>query len=188
MPRILHTAALTLAIVCFLGVGAVTSADARSPVAVGVGDQNVAMFDQPLFQQAQIRRVRYFIPWNASRHPQAMARAAAFVRRARAAGVSVTVHISTEDLRIRRGHLPTPSGYRRYVGRIVRALRPLGVREWGVWNEANHPSQPTWNHPRRAAQYYRQMRRICRGCTIVALDVLDQRNVTGYITRFYRAL
>jgi hypothetical protein len=32
------------------------------------------------------------------------------------------------------------------------------------------------------------MRRICRGCRIVALDVLDQRDVTRYVGRFYRAL
>jgi hypothetical protein len=32
------------------------------------------------------------------------------------------------------------------------------------------------------------MRRICRGCTIVALDVLDQRGVARYIRRWYRAL
>jgi hypothetical protein len=57
-----------------------------------------------------------------------------------------------------------------------------------VWNEANHRSQPTWRSPRQAARYYRVMRRICRGCTIVALDVLDQRGVARYIRRWYSAL
>jgi len=57
-----------------------------------------------------------------------------------------------------------------------------------VWNEANHASQPTWNSPRTAAAYYRQMRSICRGCRIVALDVLDQAGVARYITRFYTSL
>jgi hypothetical protein len=57
-----------------------------------------------------------------------------------------------------------------------------------VWNEANHRSQPTWRSPRQAARYYRVMRRICRGCTIVALDVLDQRGVERYIRRWYKAL
>jgi hypothetical protein len=32
------------------------------------------------------------------------------------------------------------------------------------------------------------MRGVCRGCTIVALDVIDQRGVAGYIKRWYRAL
>jgi hypothetical protein len=163
-------------------------ASAKYDVRVGVGDQNVALFDQPLFQDAKIERVRYFIPWDAVRHRSQLRAAEAYVRRARQDGIAVTVHISTNDLRNRRGHLPSKRGYKRLVGRLVRDLRPLGVREWGVWNEANHPSQPTWRNPKRAAQYYKVMRQICRGCTIVALDVLDQRNVEAYISAFYRAL
>jgi hypothetical protein len=164
------------------------TASARYDVRVGVGDQNIEMFDQPLFQQAQLKRVRYFVPWDLARHHAQLREAEDYVRRAREDGISVMVHISTNDLRIKRGHLPSKRGYKRMVKKIVRDLRPLGVREWGVWNEANHPSQPTWNHPKRAAQYYQMMRQICRGCTIVALDVLDQRGVERYIDRFYRAL
>jgi hypothetical protein len=164
------------------------TASARYDVRVGVGDQNVELFDQPLFQQAQIKRVRYFVPWDLVRHKAQLREAEAYVRQASADGISVMVHISTNDLRIRRGHLPSKRGYKRLVGRLIDDLRPLGVREWGVWNEANHPSQPTWRSPKRAAQYYEVMRQICRGCTIVALDVLDQRGVEGYIDRFYRAL
>jgi hypothetical protein len=165
-----------------------TVASAKYYVHVGVGDQNAQIFDQPLFQDAQIKRVRYFVPWDAVRHRSELRAAEAYVARARQDGISVTMHVSTNDLRPGHGHLPSPSGYRSLVGRLVRTLRPMGVREWGVWNEANHPSQPTSEHPRRAAQYYEVMRRICRGCTIVALDVLDQRKVESYIDAFYRAL
>jgi hypothetical protein len=163
-------------------------ASAKYDVRVGVGDQNIQMFDQPLFQDAEIKRVRYFVPWDITRHKSQLRAAEAYVRRAREDGIDVTVHISTNDLRIKRGHLPSKRGYKRLVRRIIKDLRPLGVREWGVWNEANHPSQPTWNHPKRAAQYYKVMRKICRGCKIVALDVLDQRNVEAYISAFYHAL
>ena len=164
------------------------AASAKYDVRVGIGDQNAEIFEQPLFKAAQIKRVRYFIPWNAARNRGLMERARTYVQQARRNGISVFVHISTDDLRVRRGHLPSARGYRRLVGRIVRELRPLGVREWGVWNEANHASQPTWNRPGRAAKFYKQMRRICRGCRIVALDVLDQRGVERYIKRFYRKL
>jgi hypothetical protein len=155
---------------------------------VGISDQNAFMFDQPLFQKASIDHARYFVAWNAARHPAQLRAAQDYVRRARAAGISVLVHISTDDLRPGKGTLPRPATYRREVGRLVRKLRPLGVREWGVWNEANHPSQPTWRHPERAAAYFEQMRRICRGCTIVALDVLDLSDVADYVNRFYDAL
>ncbi len=164
------------------------TAAARYDVRVGVGDQNIEMFDQQLFQDAKIKRVRYFVPWDIVRHRSELKRAEAFVERAQEDGIDVVVHISTNNLEIKRGHLPSKKGYKRLIKKLVRDLRPLGVDEWGVWNEANHPSQPTWNHPKRAAQYYKMMRKVCRGCTIVALDVLDQRGVEKYIDRFYRAL
>ncbi len=164
------------------------TASARGPVQVGISDQNASIFDQPLFRQTGIRTARYFVAWDAARHPAQLRAAKAYVREARSHGISVLVHLSTDDLRPGRGHLPSPRAYRRDVGRLVRALRPLGVREWGVWNEANHPSQPTYRHPERAAAYVGQLRAICRGCRIVALDVLDQRGVATYVDRFYRAL
>ncbi|MBX5441531.1 MAG: hypothetical protein IRZ32_08385 [Solirubrobacteraceae bacterium] len=164
------------------------AASAKLDVRVGIGDQSAAMFDEPLFQAARIKRVRTFVPWNVARDRAALDRVAAYVERARRSGISVLVHVSTDDLRVRRGRLPSAAAYRRQVGRLVRRLRPLGVREWGVWNEANHASQPTWSRPGRAARYYRQMRSLCRGCRIVALDVLDQRGVERYIDRFYRRL
>jgi hypothetical protein len=55
-------------------------------------------------------------------------------------------------------------------------------------NEANHDSQPTWNNPKRAAQFFLAFRTMCKRCSIVALDVLDQRGVDRYIRRFYSAL
>ncbi len=65
---------------------------------------------------------------------------------------------------------------------------PSACSDWGVWNEANHKSQPTYKSPKRAAQYFVAFRKLCKGCTIVALDVLDQPNFLTYVDSFYRAL
>jgi hypothetical protein len=40
----------------------------------------------------------------------------------------------------------------------------------------------------RTAQYFLALRGFCRGCTIVALDLLDAGNIKGYIRSFYRKL
>jgi hypothetical protein len=184
MPR---TVPFLLSIV-LLALAFPGAAAARYDVRVGIGDQSAALFDDSAFGRAKVKRVRYFIPWNAIEHPAVRLAARTYVRRARSAGISVLMHISTEDLRVGHGALPTPSQYRHTVGRLVRYLRKEGVREWGVWNEANHRSQPTSRSPRRAAQYFREMRRICHGCRILALDVLDQRGVESYIKRFYAEL
>jgi hypothetical protein len=163
-------------------------ASARTNVAVGIGDQSAAMFDQPAFRALTVRKTRYFIRWDAIRHPGALAAADTFVAASTRARVRVLMHISTNDLRHKRAKLPSLSSYRRYVGRLVRRYRAKGVKEWGTWNEANHKSQPTYRSPRRAAQYFKAMYRFCRGCRIVALDVLDQKGVERYIRSYYRAL
>src|SRR6059058_3976139 len=164
------------------------AAQARTHVRVGIADQHASMFDAPAYQRLKLKRTRYFIRWDAVRHPADLAAAKAYVRRARSAHVRVLVHISTNDLRERKAKLPSVRQYRRDVGRLVRQLRPLGVREWGAWNEVNHKTQPTWKSPKRAAQFFTTMRSICKGCSIVALDALDQAGVTRYIRRFYKAL
>ena len=176
------------AVALVLVLAAPAVAGARTGVRVGIGDQHAGMFDQPAFAALKLRRARYFISWDAIRRPAELAAADAYVDRARRARVSVLLHVSTNDISGRRGKLPSTTAYRRYVGRLVRHFRARGVHDWGVWNEANHRSQPTWRSPRQAARYYRVMRRICRGCAIVALDVLDQRGVARYIRRWYSAL
>jgi hypothetical protein len=182
---------LSLVALAVLTAGA-QSASAKTPIRVGIGDQQVSMFDQDAFQRAKIERVRYFIPWNATDNPTELFRATAYVQRARAEGMQVFLHISSDDLRRRRAELPSVERYRSRVGRLVRHFRKLGVREFGAFNEANHDSQPTWRSPTRAASFFRELYRMvkpgCSGCAVVALDVLDQPGVERYMRSFYRAL
>lgn len=182
---------LALVALAVLAAGA-QSASAKTPIRVGIGDQQAAIFDQDAFQRAKFERVRYFIPWNVTDEPTELFRATAYVQRARAEGVQVFLHISSDDLRRRRAELPSVEQYRSRVGRLVRHFRNLGVREFGTWNEANHDSQPTWRSPTRAASFFRELYRLikpsCPECGVVALDVLDQPGVERYMRSFYGAL
>lgn len=177
-------AALVLALSAALAPGA--SAAKKTSVAVGIGDQSPAMFSSPAFKKLKIKKTRYFIPWNAYGDRDQRARADAFVKAARKAHVRVLMHISTDDFRAKKAKLPSVKQYKKDVGKLVRRYKRLGVKDWGAWNEANHKSQPTYRSPKRAAQFFVEMRRLCKGCTIVALDVLDQKGVTTYIKSFYR--
>jgi hypothetical protein len=179
-------AALALALSMALAPGA--SAAKRTSVAVGIGDQSPVMFSSPAYKKLKIKKTRYFIPWNAYGDRGQRARADAFVKAARKAHVRVLMHISTDNFAAKKAKLPSVRQYTKDVGKLVRRYKRLGVRDWGVWNEANHKSQPTYRSPQRAAQYFVAMRRLCKGCTIVALDVLDQRGVTTYIKSFYRSI
>jgi hypothetical protein len=186
MPRTKRTLITVLALAAMLAVPA--AADARTNVRVGIGDQNPGMFAQPTFKSLKIKRVRYFIRWDAIRHPGDLAAAENYVRTARANRATVLMHISSDNLTRKKARLPSKSRWRRDVRALVKRFRALGVREWGARNEANHDSQATWKSPSRAAWEFRTLRSACRSCTIVALDVLDQAGVERYIRRFYSAL
>jgi len=179
----------TLALLLLLPAAA---ASAGSSIRVGIGDQNPAMFESPHFEQLEIKRTRHFVPADIMRNRSERLKARAFVKAARKAKVSTLLHISTADLRPKRGKFVSTKRYRRDVGRIVRYFRKLGVRDFGAWNEANHKTQETWNRVGHAVSYfksmYRTVKRRCRSCGVVGLDVLDQRGVRRYIRAFYKRL
>jgi hypothetical protein len=187
-------AALAAALVALLALPAIGSAQSKTNVIVGIGDQHAGVFADPNFQALKMKRARYFIRWDAIRNPAALALADQYVAAAKAANVKVFMHISTNDLAERKAKLPTVAQYKRDVGALVKRYKPQGVREWGTWNEANHVTQPTYKSPTRAAEFYKAMRGFCSGCTIVGLDVLDQRSTRNpsfdfrnYIKAFFRA-
>ena len=175
-----------LAALALLAVPA--SAPAKTRVAVGIGDQNAGMFANPLYKQLKLKKTRYFIRWDAIDHPGELTRADAFVNAAKASKVKVLMHISTNNLATKQAKLPSVARYKRAVKPLVARFRARGVKDWGVWNEANHVTQPTYRSPKRAARFYRAFRRFpCAGCKLVALDVLDQRGVERYVRRWLRA-
>ncbi|WP_332674093.1 glycosyl hydrolase [Aromatoleum sp.] len=165
------------------------SASAKTNVAVGIGDQSPAMFTDANWKALNLKKTRYFVEWNTIDQPGELQKADAFVAAARAAGVSVLMHISTDDINSQpRKPLPSNSAYKTKVGALVARYRALGVKDWGVWNEANHKSQPTAKSPKRAAEFYKTFRKFkCSGCKIVALDVLDQAGVERYIASWLKA-
>jgi hypothetical protein len=183
---------MLVAVVAVVSVLPASPATARSSVRVGIGDQSPRMFASPDFRRLHVKRTRYFVASDVMHDGVARAKARAFVIAARRAGVSTLLHISTSDLRSKRGRLVSTSRYRRDVGRIVAYFRKLGVRDFGAWNEANHKSQETWNHPGHAVSYYKSMyrtvKRRCHSCAVVGLDLLDQSGVERYIRSFYRRL
>jgi hypothetical protein len=192
MPKKTLTLTIT-ALLAALAIAALpASAGAKTGVRVGIGDQQISMFDSPLFQRAKIKRVRYFVPWNIMNNRDQLALAKAYVQRARQDHIQVLLHLSSDDLRIKKAKLPSVAAYRTQIKRIVATFRPLGVRDFGTWNEANHASQPTYRSPTRAAEFfveaYRAIKPKCSSCGVIALDVLDQGGVERYMRSFYGRL
>ena len=183
---------ILLSLLALLVLLPASPASAKSSIRVAVADQSPAMFDSPFFQELKIKRTRYFVPADVMRDAAELERATAFVTAARNAGVSTLIHISTADLRDKRGAIVSSSRYRTDVKKLVAHFRALGVREFGAWNEVNHKTQETWNRIGNAVSYFKSMysavRARCRSCAVVGLDMLDQAGSDRYIRSFFARL
>jgi hypothetical protein len=183
---------LLLSLLALLVLVPAAPAAAKSSIRVGVADQSPAMFESPAYQQLKMKRTRYFVPADVMQNSNELAKATAFVKAARRAKVSTLLHISTADLRSKRGKVVSTTTYRRNVGKLVVHFRKLGVRDFGAWNEVNHKTQETWNRVGNAVSYYKSMytavKKRCRSCAVVGLDMLDQAGADRYMRSFYARL
>ena len=167
-------------------------ANAKPHYRVGISEQNAAVFHQPAWQALKLKRVRYVIPWDYYKDPGQTAEATQFLNLAREYKQDVLVMFTARRgcwngkrySRSKACRAPSTSAYRSAVRRFRRDFP--WVKTFAPWNEANHVSQPISKNPKRAAQYYSVLRRECKGCKILAADVLDQSNVRTYLRRFLR--
>jgi hypothetical protein len=170
---------------------AATPADAT--YRLGISEQSPAMFSSPVWQRLGLRNVRYVVPWDWARTGR-QSEVAAFMTAARARGQDVLVTFAAhrgcfDGRRYSRDSIcraPSASAYRTAV-RTFDDQYPW-VRVYSAWNEVNHVSQPTFDHPRLAVRYYRVLRRESgrRHFRIVAADVLDTANMRRYLRSFLR--
>src|SRR3954463_6808356 len=168
-----------------LAGGSDARAGTRAGPVVGVGEQKPNMFQSKPWEALDLRVARYIAPWDALEDPGQLALLDAWMASARRAHVRVLLGFAHS---LRTPELakvaPTPRHFEREFKRF-RARYP-SVRDWLVWNEANHPASPTARRPRRAARLFDAVARNCRGCHVVAADVLDISNMTWWVTRFRR--
>lgn len=166
------------------GSGTTTVAPAAERPIIGIGEQQSPMFKDKRFAQLGIKHVRRVVPYDAARLRIERDLATLWIAEARRTGAEpfITFGHSRENPR----KLPSVKEYRASV-RSFRQLFP-DVVVFAPWNEINHDSQPTFDAPRRAAQYYNAMKAECPACTILAGDVLDQRGMVRYLETYQRHL
>jgi hypothetical protein len=171
---------MLLAVASLLILPAGASASAR----VAIGDQKPVIFDDARLGWLGIRHARTVVAWDWYKVGYERERLDEWLERASRAGIEPLVAFGHSWEARRLKQLPTVAQYRHSL-REFRRRHPW-VRVYSVWNEANHCSQPTCKRPRRAAAYYNAMRSLCRGCRIVAADVLDQPNMVPWLREFRR--
>jgi len=183
---ILPIAALVAALV------AVPAAQAK--VRVGLSEQNPEMFAESNWQKLKLKKVRYILPWDYAKSPGNHAEVRDFMNAARAKRQDILVTYSASRgcfvnnrYAKRRAACKAPSA--KAYKAAVRAFRkefPY-TKTFTPWNEVNHISQPTYKKPKLAARYYKALKSVCKGCTVMAADVLDSSDVKSYLRKFQRA-
>jgi hypothetical protein len=121
----------------------------------------------------------------------------AWLTAARAAHQKILVSFEHSHRGSRAKTLPSVAAYTKEIKKFKKAY-PF-VKEISPWNEVNrkifftpgtgYQGQPTWNSPKRVAQYYMAARRAFPGKTIVGIDILDENNVNRtikYLKSFLR--
>ena len=180
--------ALILAVLLALTVAVPASArTGERPIPkIGIGEQSPEIFMSPYFKALDVRYVRVITAWDSLRHKWSRGALDQYMAAARAANVRVLLgfgHARSAKRKVRR-HVP---GVRTFTKEFLKyKKRYPWVKDWLTWNEANHCGEPTCHKARRVARFYNNIRHNCYGCTVVAADVLDEPNMTGWIREFRR--
>jgi hypothetical protein len=156
-------------------------AHAANSFLVGIGDEQSEMFTNPLWQQLNTRIARYIAPYDAAVHPDSLARARAWITAAEAAHAQVLVAFYHSE------HTPTKlPGVEQYKHDVQKFVKLFPhVKQYQSWDEANRGNEPgAFSSPSAvaAAKYYQALIRVCKGCTVIGLDVLDQDNIGPTLT------
>jgi PKD repeat protein/plastocyanin len=151
--------------------------------AIGISDQKAETFTDPLFQVLKLKYARLVTPWNAIYKESA--RLDQWLQEARAHGVRPLVsfeHARSDLCPKKPCRAPTVSQYKK-MWKAFHKKYPW-VRDVSPWDEVNSSTQPTGKRPDLAAAFYNVVRASCRGCSIVAADVLDLNNMRRYLQAF----
>ena len=183
---------LLFPLIALLGLAAAPAEAAKKSIAIA--DQSPNMFANPWFQQLDVRHSRLVVSYDAIlENTFEVAETDNWVAAAAARGIEPLITFNHARgcyigggvyVKEKRCRLPSVARYRRAF-RAFRKRYPT-LRVYSPWNEINHVSQPTHKNPKRAAQFYNVIRRYCRGCKIVAADVLDQPKMRSYLKRFLK--
>ena len=184
-------------------------AAAQAKLTVGIAENNPEMFSHPHFAPLGAKHARVVVSWNVASKARddEFFRVAQYLAAAQASGVTplvtfehargdATICNRRQNRRKAQCKLPTAKQYQAAL-RKFKAAFPA-VRNVVAWNEINHFTQPTYKSPKAAARFTMIARKVFKGGTVVAADILDQadntrakrptfRSATRYVKAFRKA-
>jgi hypothetical protein len=162
------------------------SAHAASSFMTGIGDEQAEMFTDPHWTQLHTRIARYIAPYDAVAHPFSLDKARVWIQAAEAHHIQVLVAFYHSEYTPTK--MPSVALYQHDVQKFIK-LFPK-VRQYQAWDEANRGNIPhvlASPSASASAKYYQALIRVCKGCTALGLDILDQNDISPtlrYIAEF----
>ena len=196
LPKLAALLALVLAACALAAPGAFARtasaprAHASATYLTGVGDEQTEMFSNPLWQQLHTKIARYIAPWDAADRGDELARARQWIIEAEANHQQILVAFYHSEHTPTK--LPSVSSYQKAVAKFVKDFPH--VRQYQSWNESNRGNvKGAFSSPSAgaSARYYQALKRVCKGCTVIGLDVLDAFTINAtlrYIAAFKREI
>ncbi len=156
----------------------------------GLGDESPEMFTDPNWTQLKTKIARYIAPWDAVAHSYSLDKAKVWIKAAEAAHQQILVAFYHSEYTPTR--MPSVAQYKHDVQKFIK-LFPH-VRQYQAWDESNRGNiRGVLASPSAGAtaRYYQALIRVCKGCTVLGLDVLDAQNISPtlqYISEFKKEI
>ena len=131
---------------------------------------------------------RYIVPFDAVKHQWDVTLSHRWIAAAEAAHQQILIALYHSEYTPTR--MPSVSEYTNDVKAYLKAFPR--IKQYQPWNEANRGNVPgRFASPTatQSAQFYKALKGLCRSCTIVGVDVLDQPKVAPtmrYVAAFKR--
>src|SRR5258708_2261665 len=150
-------ARLLLALACVV-VAASAASSANAKLTVGIGDNNAAMFSQPLFQRMQVTTARQIVFWNVAvmKDKRYLNYARAWINAAQADGVQPLVSFGGNG-----NYIPTVAQYTAAVKAFIRDFPTIKL--YTAWNEPDWVFRSLSRKPTLAANFFNALVRSCHG-------------------------
>lgn len=187
--RLRHSAVVTTLALGMTGCAVMPVASQAATYKTGVGDNNPAMFASPFYKTLKTRITRYIAPYNLVTTPADLATFRQWLVGAQ--HDHVVPLIAFYHSRVHGTKMPSVATYTADIKKFMTDFP--SIKTYTPWNEENRGNVTisggaSYDSPtaRQSAAYYVALKKICKGCTIVGLDVLDGSNPKPTITYIHQ--
>ena len=156
-------------------------------VQIGIAEEKAPVFTDPLFLELGMKIARRTVAWDTFQYEWQIGEVHDWMMGAKAAGITPLITFNRSRIGERRHLVPSRA---EWLGMFKEFRKRYPWAKYFVaTNESNH-TPPGAHNPKRAAQYYKDMKKACRTCRIAAATINEQpkkKFMETWIKKFIKA-